>query len=156
MAESTTQGLGRIVSGLYVLTTGEGDAATGMLVSFVQQAGFEPPAVTVALKKGRYVVDRVRDCGRFSVSVLHDASVVLLSHFAKGFEPDQPAFEGIATEVGANGIVHLAEAHAHVSCEVIGEADWSDHIVFCGRVLGSARIDESAPLTHVRKDGMSY
>ena len=156
MADSTTLGLGRIVSGLYILTTGEGEQATGMLASFVQQAGFEPPAVTIALKKGRYVVDRVRECGRFSISVLHQNSSGLLSHFAKGFDPDQPAFEGVATEVGPNGIVHLTEAHAHISCELVGEADWSDHIVFCGRVLGSGRIDDDPPMTHVRKDGMNY
>ena len=34
--------LGRLPSGLYVLTAGRGAAATGMLASWVQQVGFEP------------------------------------------------------------------------------------------------------------------
>ncbi len=150
------EGLGRIVSGLFILTTGDGDEATGMLASFVQQAGFDPPAITVALKKGRPIVDALRQCGRFSVSVLHDGSIGLLAHFARGFEPGQPAFEGIDTAVGANGVPYLAQAHAHVECELLGEADWTDHIVFCGRVIDGGRIDEDQPLTHVRRDGLNY
>ena len=149
-------GLGRIVSGLFVVTSGKGEQATGMLTSFVQQAGFEPPAVTVAVKKGRPFNDVIKDCGCFCVSVLHDDSIGLLAHFARGFEPGKPAFEGIVTSPGANGVPYLSEAHAHVACELIGEADWSDHIVYCGRVIDGGRLDDDQPMTHVRKDGLSY
>ncbi len=47
--------LGRLPSGIFILTIGSGDRATGMLASWVMQAGFEPPMVTVAIKQGRYV-----------------------------------------------------------------------------------------------------
>lgn len=144
------------MSGLFVLTTGEGTGATGMLASFVQQAGFEPPAVTVAVKKGRPIVDALRQHQRFCLSVLHDGSIGLLAHFARGFEPDAPAFDGVRTKVGKNGVPYLSDAHAHIACEVIGEADWTDHVVFCGRVIDGDRTDDDQPLTHVRKDGLSY
>ena len=149
-------GLGRIVSGLSVLTTGEGVRATGMLASFVQQAGFDPPAITVAVKKGRPIVEALRDHGKFCISVLHDGSIGLLAHFARGFEPGAPAFEGVETLPGKNGVPYLSDAHAHLACELIGEADWTDHIVFCGRVIDGNRLDDDQPLTHVRKDGLSY
>ena len=151
-----SRGLGRIVSGLFVLTTGEGEQATGMLASFVQQAGFDPPAVTVAVKAGRPVVDTLRACRKFCISILHDGSIGLLAHFAKGFEPGQPAFEGVATALGQNGVPYLTDAHAHVACVVIGEAEWGDHIVFCGEVVDGERVDDDQPLTHVRRNGMSY
>ena len=150
------KGLGRIVSGLFILTTGEGERATGMLASFVQQAGFEPPTVTVALKKGRAILDELRSSKRFCISILHDGSIGLLAHFARGFEPGQPAFEGVATTLGKNGVPYLSDAHAHVACEVVGEADWSDHVVFCGQVVDGDRVDDDQPLTHVRKDGLQY
>ena len=152
----TALGLGRIVSGLFVLTTGSGKAATGMLTSFVQQAGFEPPAITVAVKKGRPILDQLRETKQFCVSVLHDGSMSLLAHFARGFEPGAPAFEGVAIEEAQNGVPYLAEAHAHLACEVIGEADWTDHVIVCGRVLDGGRLDDDQPLTHVRKNGLSY
>ena len=43
--------LGRVPSGIFILTVGTGDRATGMLASWVMQAGFEPPMVTVAVKQ---------------------------------------------------------------------------------------------------------
>jgi flavin reductase (DIM6/NTAB) family NADH-FMN oxidoreductase RutF len=150
------RGLGRVVSGLFVLTTGEGEGATGMLASFVQQAGFEPPAVTVAVAKGRGILDELRRCGRFCISILHDQSMGLLAHFARGFEPGQPAFENVSTAVATNGVPYLTDAHAYIACEVIGEADWTDHVVFCGAVVGGDRSDDDQPLTHVRKDGLKY
>lgn len=149
-------GLGRIVSGLYILTVGEGERSTGMLASFVQQAGFEPPAVTVAVKKGRAINDLLEETGRFCISVLHDDSSGLLAHFARGFEPGAPAFEGVAVTAGANGVPYLTDAHAHVACELIGQGEWTDHTVYCGRVIGGGRIDDGEPMTHVRKDGLSY
>ncbi len=152
----TAQGLGRIVSGLFVLTAGRGEHATGMLASFVQQAGFEPPAVTVALKKGRPITALVQDTGAFCISVLHDGSMGLLAHFARGFEPGVPAFDGIEVVTAVNGVPYLRDAHAFVACEVLGTGDWSDHLVVCGRVLDGGRSDEDQPLTHVRKNGLSY
>ena len=149
-------GLGRIVSGLFVLTVGEGDQATGMLASFVQQAGFEPPAVTVAVKKGRPINDLIDETGRFCISVLHDGSIGLLAHFARGFEPGTPAFEGVEVAIGANGVPYPSEAHAHVACELIGKGEWTDHVVYCGKVIDGGRLDDDQPMTHVRKDGLSY
>src|SRR5690606_34940172 len=49
--------LGRVTSGIYILSVGSGDRATGMLTSWVMQAGFDPPMVSVAVKTGRYVCD---------------------------------------------------------------------------------------------------
>lgn len=150
------RGLGRIVSGLFVVTSGKAERATGMLTSFVQQAGFEPPVVTVAIKKGRQLLEVVRECGVFCVSVLHDGSIHLLGHFARGFEPGQDAFRGIEVNIACNGVPYPADAHAFLACRVLGEADWSDHVVVCGEVLDGDRRDDDPPLTHVRKNGLNY
>jgi flavin reductase (DIM6/NTAB) family NADH-FMN oxidoreductase RutF len=148
--------LGRIPSGLFILTTGRGADATGMLASFVQQAGFAPPSVTVALGKDRTIVPALRACGAFCLSILHDASIGFMGHFAKGFDPGEAAFQGIDIAPAANGVPYLTAAHAHLACEIVGEIEWSDHIVFCGEVIDGRRIDDDRPLTHVRKNGLSY
>lgn len=148
--------LGRIPSGLFILTTGRGDDATGMLASFVQQAGFSPPVVTVALGKERSIVPQLRACGAFCLSILHDASSHLVKHFARGFEPGQPAFVGVDIDIADNGVPFLTRAHAHLACRVIGEIAWSDHLVVAGEVIAGHRIDDERPLTHVRKSGSSY
>lgn len=148
--------LGRIPSGLFILTAGRGSDATGSLTSFIQQAGFEPPAVTVALKKNRGIVDLIRRDGGFCLSILKNGSKQLMTHFARGFEPGAPVFEGLKTELSELDIPYLADAHGHLVCRVMGDSAWSDHVVFCGEVIAGACHDDADPWIHVRTNGLSY
>src|SRR5437764_15100076 len=86
--------LGRIPSGLFVLTARRGDAETGMLASWVQQCSFDPPQVSVALGRGRDLAAWLTDGAPFTLNVLGDGQRKLLSHFGKGFALGEPAFEG--------------------------------------------------------------
>ena len=87
--------LGQIPSGIFILSIGTGPRATGMLASWVMQAGFEPPMVSVAVKLGRYVCDWLTEGQPFVFNVVGEGQKDLLRHFAKGFEPGEPAFEGL-------------------------------------------------------------
>ena len=49
--------LGRLPSGVFILTARDGTAETGMLSSWVMQAGFKPPMLTAAVQQGRYLGD---------------------------------------------------------------------------------------------------
>lgn len=149
--------LGRLVSGLYIVTSGVGEDATGMLGSWVQQAGFEPPAVTVAMGKDRTITELIRACGHFGISVLALSGMHHLKHFARGFGPGENAFDGLNIAFAASGVPLLVDAHASFACKVIGESTWTDHVVFCGEVVEGtcANLDED-PATHVRKNGLSY
>ena len=86
---NAAQAMGSIPSGLFILTTGRGDEATGLLTSFVQQAGFDPLAVTVAIQRQRDVAELIRREKAFCLSILHRESKQLLAHFARGFEEDR-------------------------------------------------------------------
>jgi flavin reductase (DIM6/NTAB) family NADH-FMN oxidoreductase RutF len=154
--QAVGRALARIPSGLFVMTAGRGAEATGMLVSWVQQVGFEPPALTVALRKGRPFVDLVRRERAFCIAVLDESGRALMRHFARGFAPGRPAFEGIAIADTPNGVPRPTAAQAWLACRMLGEADWSDHVVVCGEVVaGDGRLD-ALPLLHVRRDGFSY
>lgn len=151
-----SRALSRLPSGLFVLTAGTGAEATGMLASWAQQMGFEPPTIVVALKKGRPIETLVRTHGAFCLASIDERSKSLMGHFARGFEPGQPAFTGIETAIAQNGIPYPVAALGHLACRVKGvAADWTDHVVVCGEVIGGdARLD--APMVHVRKNGFSY
>ncbi len=155
--DSLSRGLARLPSGLYVLTAGRGDEATGMLASWVQQIGFEPPTIIVALKRGRPIETLVRREGAFCLAVLDAGSKALLGHFARGFEPGAPAFEGIDVATSAVGVPYPTAAHAHLVCTVRTIADdWADHSVVCAEVVGGEGDLARQPLVHVRKNGFSY
>ena len=54
--EGISRALGRVPSGLFIVTAGTGESATGFLASWVQQSSFEPPMVSVGIKKERPVL----------------------------------------------------------------------------------------------------
>ena len=150
------QALGTVPSGFFVATAGVGAESTGMLVSFVQQAGFVPPCISIALKPGRPMLALVRASRRFCLSVIDDASVALLGHFARGFDPGKPAFTNVNTALDDAGVPYLVDALAWMSCRVVGEVTWSDHVIVCGEVLDGRRRDSGQPMVHVRKNGLGY
>ena len=95
--------LGRVPSGIFILTAGTGDRATGMLSSWVMQAGFEPPTVSVAVKLGRHVCDWITDGEPFVLNIVAEKQSELLKHFGKGFEPGAAAFDGLSIRHCARG-----------------------------------------------------
>lgn len=149
--------LGRIPSGLYILTVRHGGRSTGMLTSWVQQAGFAPPAVTVAIAGRRFVADWVRAERRFTLNQLPHGSKSLIRHFGRGFEPDAPAFEGLTLLDRESAGPVLAGAMAYLDAEVTGEVEAGDHRIVLAKVTAGAVLDpEAEPLVHVRHNGFHY
>lgn len=148
--------LGRVPSGIFILTIGVGPRATGMLASWVMQAGFDPPMVSVAVKQGRYVGDWLTAGQPFVLNLVGEGQKKLLKHFVKGFEPDIPAFEGIETKTCCTGVPSLVEAIGNLECEPAGHIDSGDHRVFLARVVRGGLTHDLSPMVHVRKTGGSY
>lgn len=148
--------LGRVPSGLFIVTTEAGGAPLGFLASFVMQAGFDPPTVSVAVAKGRAHLDTIRASGRFAVSILDAESAHLMRPFFRKMEPGRSPFGGLATERTPGGSTVLSEALAWLDCRRAGEYETGDHVVVFGEILDGALMREGEPRTHTRKDGLGY
>src|SRR2546429_9641871 len=90
--------LGRIASGLFVLTVRHGEAETGMLASWVQQCSFEPPQISIALKRDRPVWAWLADGATFTLNILDDSQTDIVGHFGRGFALQESAFTGLTVE----------------------------------------------------------
>lgn len=149
--------LGRIPSGIFILTVGVGPRATGMLSSWVMQAGFEPPMLSVAVKTGRFVCDWLAEGQPFVLNVVGEAQTNLLKHFGKGFAPGEPAFTGLTISYCARGVPILADALGHLECEPVRHVDSGDHRIFLANVVrGKLNAADARPMVHVRKSGTGY
>ena len=146
--------LGRMPSGLFVISAGHDGDVLGVLASWVQQAGFAPPAVTMALRAERAILGRIRATGVFCISILREDDRATLARFARGDEAG--AFAGVRIGIGGNGVPYVADCHAMLACRVLGECAWSDHVIVCGEVLEGRRHDAGNPRIHVRENGLSY
>jgi flavin reductase (DIM6/NTAB) family NADH-FMN oxidoreductase RutF len=149
--------LGRVPSGIFILTVGVGDRATGMLSSWVMQAGFEPPTVSVGVKLGRYVCDWLTDGQPFVLNMVGESQSNLLKHFGKGFEPGANAFEGLAITRCARGVPILSDCIGYLECEPTAHVDSGDHRVFLAKVArGKLHDADAKPMIHIRKSGANY
>lgn len=99
-ATGPAQAVGRIVGTLCVISGKDGDAESGMLASWVSQASFNPPGITISVKRDRAVENVLLVGSRFNVNILAEGKETdVVKHMLKPFKPGESRFEGLATEV---------------------------------------------------------
>jgi flavin reductase (DIM6/NTAB) family NADH-FMN oxidoreductase RutF len=147
--------LGRVPSGLFVVTARSGEQETGMLASWVQQCSFDPPQVSVAVRRDREVIAWLTPGAPLTVNVLDATQTDMIVHFGRGFPLGAPAFEGLDVE-RPNGAPVLSDALAYLECRVVERLPAGDHDLFIAQVVGGRVLSEGQPMVHVRKSGLHY
>jgi flavin reductase (DIM6/NTAB) family NADH-FMN oxidoreductase RutF len=148
--------LGRIPSGLYLVTSLAEGQPLGFVASFVQQFGFEPPTVAVGVGRTRGALEAIRTSRHFAVNVLDGESKHLLPPFFGKVPQGEGPFDRLARSTPNGRCTVLDEALAWVECEVSGEHELADHVVVFGRCLAGGLWREGAPTVHLRRDGLGY
>ena len=149
--------LGRLPSGLFIVTARrDGDDETGMLASWIMQAGFDPPMITVALHKDRLLARWLAMGTPFTVNLLADDQQRLVAHFGRGFEEAEPAFDGLKVSRNSSGAVVLDGTIGYLECEPTGHIDSADHRIFLARVISGRLADGERPMVHIRRNGLKY
>lgn len=150
--------LGRISSGLYIITAQKSDLNGAMVASWVSQASFQPLGFTVAVAKDRAIESLMQVGDRFVLNILEEGSHLgLMKHFLKRFPPGADRFAGIKTRTAQNSSPILADALAYLECEVSTRMECSDHwIVYSTVQDGKVSNPEGLTAVHHRKVGNYY
>ncbi|MDB9373864.1 diflavin flavoprotein [Nodularia sphaerocarpa] len=150
--------LGRISTGLYIITTKKGEIQSAMLASWVIQASLNPLGVAISVSKERAIESLMRRGDRFVLNVLgEDNYQGLMKHFLKRFAPGADRFEGVKTYPATNNSPILADSLAYMECEITSRMDCGDHWVIYSTVKIGRVADVNALTTvHHRKIGNHY
>ncbi len=148
--------LGRVASGIFVLTARQGEQTTGMLASWVQQCSFVPPLVSAAVQQGREILDWLGLGAPFTLNILDDTQTDMIAHFGKGFKPGEPAFNGLDVRPADGGGLVLTDALAYLECRVVARYATGDHHLLVAEVVRGEMLGEGHPMVHVRKSGTHY
>ena len=150
--------MGRLSGGLYIITATKGDVNSAMLASWVSQASFEPPGLTIAVAKDRAIESLMQVGDRFVLNILEeDKYQSLMKHFLKRFKPGADRFAGVKTQTAANGSPILIDALAYLECEVSSRMECSDHWIVYSQVdLGRVSNPDGLTAVHHRKVGNHY
>lgn len=148
--------LGRIPSGLFVVTTLNEREPVGFVGSLLMQIGFEPPTVCVAVGRTRPHLEYLRRSGHFAVTILDKPSSGLMAPFFKKSPDGKSPFDGLNVLSSPVGSPVLGEGLAWLACRVVGDHAAGDHVAVFGEVVDGALLREGDPTIHLRKNGLSY
>jgi len=156
LKDKVGKSLGRIPSGVGILTTQQNDQAQAMLASWFQQASFEPPMVSVAIKKGRPVEEILQSSEVFVLNILHTGQKDMLAHFGRGFDPGQDPFAGVEIERQVTGAPILKHSLCYLECRLRHCYDSGDHQLFVGEIVNAGAEEDGQPMVHLRRNGFNY
>lgn len=129
-----------------------------MLASWVMQAGFAPPAITVAVAPGRDLLGAIGRGLPFVVNILGESQRTLLARFGRPAAQGEDPFAGLDIERATGGAAALATGAGWLECRCVGRVggDATDHVVVLAEVIAAGNATAEPPLVHVRKNGLRY
>ena len=155
--ETIGKAIGRIPSGLFIVTVrSSAGTETAFLASWVQQVAFQPPLVSVAIKKGRPALEVLGEDGTFAVNVVGEENKGLIGRYAKGIAPGKDAFADESVRRSATGAAILEEATAFMDCRLYARTDLGDHVLCIGEVVAGDVLAGDEPMVHLRRSGFDY
>jgi flavorubredoxin/flavin reductase (DIM6/NTAB) family NADH-FMN oxidoreductase RutF len=157
-ATTVEQAVGRIVGSLCVLTAKEGDRSSAMLASWVSQASFNPPGLTIAVAKDRAVETLTHTGNKFVLNILKEGNHLgLMKHFLKPFGPGQDRFADVAAQETESGSPILTDALAYLECSVQNRMESGDHWLVYATVENGKLLDnDGVTAVHHRKSATHY
>ena len=110
----TEQAVGRIVGSLCVMTTCKDNQHSGVLVSWVSQATFNPPGLMIGVSQEQNA-DLIKNPGdKFVLNILNEGRNV-----RRNFSPQSSnSFASLTTRTANNGCLIIEEALAYLECTV--------------------------------------
>ena len=149
--------LGRVASGVYVLTLCREQKRQGMLSTWITQASFTPPMLTVAVKQDRPLAQSLEAGSLFTVNVLAKQNLAIFKAFARAHVDDEARFADLPLlDDAAEGAVFEGVIAAMV-CKVHGNAPVGDHLIFMAEVLSGRPVNlDAEPMVHLRSSGFRY
>ncbi len=141
--------------GVYILTSGKDGLLCASTVTWVSQASFSPPMISVCIKKDSLSYSVVKERGLF---VLHLLSSGQKDYAAGFFRPTQHTgnkLNGQPFEMTEEELPVLTDPPAYLVCRVVDRFNMGDHPLFLAEVESAVVRYEAEPL-ELRKAGWSY
>ena len=155
--EKVGPALGKVASGVYIVTVDGENGKDGMLATWIVQAGFNPPMLSVAVNKERAIYSALKRDAQFGVNVLSKENMDIFKNFAKPLEEGMDRFDGLELLNDLDGPPAFKNAVSYLKCKVKEVFVGGDHNLILGEIIDGRLMNESGePMTHTRKNGFQY
>lgn len=152
-----TAAVGKIPSGLFIVAARYEGKIDGFLASFIQQVSMDPLLLTLAVKPGRPAYEAISSGDIFTVNIAGDHDRSYMKEFWKGYDPKDNPFERIDWQETPEGGIQLKGALTAIDCRKMESHQPGDHELVIAEVVHCYPVQpDSKPMTHTRKNGLSY
>ena len=154
----TEQALGRLVGSLCIVTTLQNELKGAMVASWVSQATFNPPGLTIAVAKERAIESLLPIGSQFVLNILQEGQhIELMKHFLKPFAPGEDRFANINYDTAENGCPILTDCLAYLECQIQNRLECGDHwVLYTTAKQGKLLSESGVTAIHHRKSGSHY
>ena len=148
------QSLRMLSYGVYILSSVNKGEYCVSTITWVSQASFEPPMISVCIKRNSASYEIVKKRGEFILHLLGDNQKELASTFFKHtiFENEKLNGQEFSLE---NNLPLLKDIPAYIQCKVVEILENGDHPLFLAEVVDAKINNDSNPL-ELRKTGWTY
>jgi flavin reductase (DIM6/NTAB) family NADH-FMN oxidoreductase RutF len=155
--KENTFAVGKIPSGLFIVTAQDHQQHDGYLASFIQQISFSPLLLALAVKPGRPCYDLIKAGKVFTVNVVGKDNNGVMKPFWGAYTPGANAFANLAMQTTESGALILTDCMAAIECKMVSSLTPGDHEIIIAEVLTCHTLKaDDQPMTHVRKSGLDY
>ena len=140
--------------GIYVLSSIEGDRLCASTVTWVSQASFSPPLISVCIKKNTRSYDIVKESRSFILHILGEGQKDLAAAFFKPSSVENSKINGYSFEI-VNGLPLINGFPAYLVCSVENILEEGDHPLFLANVMDAVILEDASGL-ELSRTGWSY
>ena len=141
-----------LASGVSVITSGEGEARTGLTATSVSSLSMEPPSLLVCINRASATLRAMRETNIFGVNFLAAGHRDVADRFAgRGNLSGAARFQGSEWITLVTGAPLLVDAFAAIDCTIDTIMEWSTHAVVIGRVEAVHQPGGAQALVHWRR-----
>ncbi|MEE2859077.1 MAG: flavin reductase family protein [Candidatus Neomarinimicrobiota bacterium] len=146
--------LGMMTYGVYVLTTKVKDKYSAATVTWVSQASFDPPMISVCLKRNSGAYSLVKEKKEFILHMLSEEQKDVASNFFTSTELEDDKLNGETFKL-IDGLPVLNVAPSYVHCSVLEILEIGDHPLFLCEV-DSVNLKNIVKPLELRRTGWKY
>ena len=140
--------------GVYILSSVNEDEYCASTITWASQASFEPPMISVCIKRDSASYEIVKKRGEFILHLLGDTQKELASTFFKPTIFENEKLNGQEFSLESN-LPLLKDIPAYIQCKVVEILENGDHPLFLAEVVDAKINNDSNPL-ELRKTGWTY
>lgn len=134
--------------GVYVISTLDGEKATGCIANSAMQITSSPATLAVSINHDNYTNSCIEKSGKFALSILSESSDPgIIGQFGFQTGKDIYKFSTVPCML-KEGVAVVKDSCGYIVCKVIDKMETATHTVFLGEVIDCDVLGDAPAMTY--------